>query len=102
MTQSQLHRPCWRKKRWIAAGLLWLGLTYPLSSGPVCYVEGFLQAHRQFEPVMDVIYRPVILVLGERNRWRGAWMHYNGACYDASQHTLKFLYEFRKNRLALD
>ena len=30
-------RPRWRKKRWIAAGLLWLAVCYPLSIGPAVY-----------------------------------------------------------------
>ena len=34
------RRPRWRKKRWIAAGLLWLTAAYPLSDPPVCYLQG--------------------------------------------------------------
>ena len=30
-------RPFYKRKRWIAAGLIWLVLAYPLSSGPAAY-----------------------------------------------------------------
>lgn len=30
-------RPFYKRKRWIAAGVLWLVVAYPLSSGPVAY-----------------------------------------------------------------
>src|SRR5688572_25359372 len=31
------RRPRWRRKRWLAAGLLWLAVGYPASYGPVAY-----------------------------------------------------------------
>jgi hypothetical protein len=32
-------RPWWKRKRWWAAGLLWLLVMYPLSIRPVAYLE---------------------------------------------------------------
>jgi hypothetical protein len=35
---SELHRkPFWKRKRWIAAAVLWPVILYPLSEGPVFY-----------------------------------------------------------------
>lgn len=31
------QRPWWKQKRWIAAGVLWLVIGYPLACGPVYY-----------------------------------------------------------------
>lgn len=41
MTQTDApRRPWWRKKRWVAAGLLWLPIAYALSYGPASYAVG--------------------------------------------------------------
>lgn len=34
------RRPWWKRKRWWAAGALWLLVAYPLSVGPVVYAVG--------------------------------------------------------------
>lgn len=72
-------------------GVLWLVMCYPLSSGPICYVAGLFHMLGPIDAAIGLVYRPVVVVLGERTRGRGAWMDYNGACYEASQLTLKFL-----------
>jgi hypothetical protein len=33
-------RPFYKRKRWIAAGVHWLGIAYPLSLGPLFYAAG--------------------------------------------------------------
>lgn len=54
------HRPWWRKKRWLAAGLLWLVLAYPLGRGPAAYavVRGWLPVAYE-----QTLYAPLEAVL---------------------------------------
>lgn len=37
MTLPASQRPVWKRKRWIAAAVVWLVVVYPLSAGPVFY-----------------------------------------------------------------
>ncbi len=36
---SPPRKPFWKRKRWIAAAVLWLVVAYPLSLGPVVHAE---------------------------------------------------------------
>jgi hypothetical protein len=38
MTEAP-RKPFWKRKRWIAAGVLWLVIAYPVSEGPARYAE---------------------------------------------------------------
>jgi len=49
-------RPWYRKKRWWAAALLWLAVSYPASLGPVGYARGYYQ--RGYNP--PVFYTPIL------------------------------------------
>lgn len=72
-----LVRPWWRKKRWIAAILLWLVITYPTSVGPAAYLLrlGILPF-----PTFEIIYRPLFKLPESTwqavylDRWFGWWM----------------------------
>jgi hypothetical protein len=33
------QRPFWKRKRWIAAAVLWLVVAYPVSMGPLVYAD---------------------------------------------------------------
>ena len=63
-------RPRWRKKRWWAAGLLWLAVAWLLGSGPVGYavsrrwIPG--EAFDLFTPVRHIWEWPVI---GPAHAW---------------------------------
>ena len=50
------RRPRWRKKRWWAAGLLWLAVAYPLSHGPVVYAA---RLHLLSQAAADAYGRPI-------------------------------------------
>lgn len=52
-----VRTPWWKRKRWIAAGVIWLGVAYPLSLWPAAYLVG-----RGWLPVTaaNVGYAPVI------------------------------------------
>ena len=49
------RRPWWKKKRWAAAGLLWLAATYAASLGPAVYAVNRGWLPRQCYPA----YRPL-------------------------------------------
>ena len=51
-------RPWWKRKRWGAAGLLWLALSYPVSIGPAGYLSiwGVISYD-----TYNAIYRPLDL-----------------------------------------
>lgn len=36
---SPSQRTFWKRKRWIAAAVLWLAVAYPVSEGPARYAE---------------------------------------------------------------
>ena len=38
--QAKPSKPRWKRKRWIAAGVLALAVCYPLSAGPAAYAVG--------------------------------------------------------------
>src|SRR5690606_33570886 len=74
---DQPTRPWWRKKRCIAAGLLWLFIGYPLGEGPAKYsvARGWLPLR-----FVRTVYRPVELTIGRapllagsREAYRGWW-----------------------------
>ena len=56
MTAPPPRRPWWKRKRTWAAGLLWLGMVYPLSKGPsfYCFVKGWHSGE-----VHLALYRPL-------------------------------------------
>jgi hypothetical protein len=60
-----LHqRPRWRKKRWIAAAVLWLFIGYPLSIGPYlyCIERGWLHGWGWlWDPVAPMLGVPPVL-----------------------------------------
>lgn len=60
-------KPRWKRKRWIAAGLLWLAIAYPLSLGPIFYAIG-----RQWLPPNSLIesaYAPIFAALQTANEY---------------------------------
>ena len=61
--------PWWRRKRWWAVGVLWLGLTYGLSFGPAKYA-----AHRGWvrHEMVDALYIPATTLLP---RYTGPWRY---------------------------
>lgn len=72
-TPEKPKRSWWRKKRWWAAGLLWLSVAYVLSAGPVRYAvaRGWMP-----DASFHTFYRPVWKVA---LRWRlhNAWGAYH-------------------------
>lgn len=54
---SKLPRPFWKRKRWIAAVVLFLVLAYPASFGPFmyCIVRGWLPADPVYSYLNDVV-----------------------------------------------
>ena len=61
-------RPWWRKKRWLAAGLLLVALSYPLSFVPAMWVATRLSVRpeRQAElSFLGWLYRPIAIALIE-------------------------------------
>ena len=58
-TDQTGRRPLWRKKRWWAAGLLWLAASYPPSVGPADYAaeRGWLPAAAR-----DAAYAPMAAI----------------------------------------
>jgi hypothetical protein len=66
MTSPAPQRPFWKRKRWIAAAVLWLVSMYPLSLGPAfyCVGRGWLSAG---DDVATAFYKPLVYVA----RWTG-------------------------------
>lgn len=48
-----------RRKRWVAAGLLWLLLTYPASLGPACYGFGRGWLPASSNATLEAVYAPL-------------------------------------------
>lgn len=69
MDTPEPKRPWWRKKRAIAAGLLWLMLWYPLSFAPAMWIATRLPlgpGGRTTEfAFLSWLYRPVAMALVE-------------------------------------
>ena len=58
------RKPFWKRKRWIAAAVLWLVVAYPVSEGPALYAE-----YRGWIP-----FTPIYLPLESAERWvPGLW-----------------------------
>lgn len=57
MAEAETKRPWYRRKRWWAAGLLWLAIAYPLSAGPAGYAVGRLWLDVD---LVSALYRPVL------------------------------------------
>ena len=80
MTSPTTHRPFWKRKRLIAAAVLWLVGVYPLSAGPAIYGVG-----RQWLSLSlwRAVYGPVnsiaLAVLpegmyGQYEEYHGCWL----------------------------
>jgi hypothetical protein len=41
------QKPFWKRKRWIAAAVVWLLVAYPASLGPVAYVNARVGCHHR-------------------------------------------------------
>jgi hypothetical protein len=54
--EMNMRRPWWRKKRWLAAKMLWLVTVYVLLTGPILYAEacGFVP-----KDTYVVVFRPL-------------------------------------------
>ena len=65
-TEDADRRPRWQKKRWRAAGLLWLAVWYPLSAWPVEYLygRGWIARGGLAEGAAGVVYLPLRQALG--------------------------------------
>ena len=71
------RKPFWRRKRWIAAAVLWLVVAYPLSLGPAfyCVGRGWLS---DSDDIATAFYKPLVYVstltgqhdrIGEFGQW---------------------------------
>ena len=67
MTSPASHRPFWKRKRWIAAAVLWLLFAYPLSLGPAIYMNGRGWIPASVVPVLAVMYRPLEALAESQN-----------------------------------
>ncbi|MBA3311912.1 MAG: hypothetical protein M3552_12320 [Planctomycetota bacterium] len=69
---SPPRKPFWKRKRWIAAAVLWLVASYPLSIGPVGFALDYLHLSGSYKPpaIYDPIMPPMGLVLSEGGDWR--------------------------------
>lgn len=52
-------KPFWKRKRWIAAAIVWLAIVYPASLGPLDY----LAAKQQLPAIVAFLYRPLLAIL---------------------------------------
>ena len=60
------RRPRWRKKRWWAAGLLWLPVAYSLSLGPASYAVGRGWMSPAVRTASDAFYAPLVGAINRR------------------------------------
>ena len=71
------RKPFWKRKRWIAAAVLWLMVAYPLSTGPAAYaiergwIAPFGRVNAIWLPVMTVCER--IGMMPRYIRWCQWW-----------------------------
>jgi hypothetical protein len=70
------RKPFWKRKRWIAAAVLWLAVAYPLGMGPTCYIcgRGWVPVsafHTAYAPLIGLLWRirpaPWPLSLGDQH-----------------------------------
>ncbi|MBA3312480.1 MAG: hypothetical protein M3552_09545 [Planctomycetota bacterium] len=57
------QRPFWKRKRWIAAAVLWLVFAYPVSVGPAVYANGRGWLPASVVSHLEVIYEPLDLLI---------------------------------------
>ena len=70
------RRPWWKRKRWVAAGLLWLLLAYPLSVGLLAYADGRGWVRRSLVEPYCVLLVPIARSLpGDPVRSCLDWCH---------------------------
>jgi hypothetical protein len=53
------RKPFWKRKRWIAATMLWLALMYPASLGPVIYVGSRWSMPQGSAELLQQVYAPL-------------------------------------------
>lgn len=52
------YKPFWKRKRWIAAAVSWLVVAYPLSIGPLLYLNARGKLREPFRSVAVIVYEP--------------------------------------------
>ena len=53
------RKPLWKRKRWIAAAVLWVVIAYPLSLGPVAYANARGWVPPPAVRCFEVMYSPL-------------------------------------------
>jgi hypothetical protein len=63
MTESHWVKPLWKRKRWIAAAVLWLVVLYPLSMGPFMYAFYMDWVPDAVMPAVQIAYGPLAEIM---------------------------------------
>lgn len=72
-----IRKPFWKRKRWIAAALLWLVVFYPLSMGPFMYAFYMDWVPDAAMPAVQIVYGPLAKL---QQRWPAFDEALNGYC----------------------
>ena len=62
------RKPWWKRKRWLAAGVLWLLIIYPLGYGPACWLV-WQHTHPWVRDAVGFVYLPMDLVVLNGPSW---------------------------------
>ena len=80
--EADPRRPWWRKKRWIAAALLWLAALYPLNFGMLAYLAGREHLSDAAAEATMVVYLPLIRAAEEVPAIANVLEPFVDWCYD--------------------
>jgi hypothetical protein len=53
------RKPFWKRKRWIAAAVLWLVIAYPLGLSAIAYLDGWGWLPSSWYPTIQTAYAPL-------------------------------------------